>query len=97
MQKSIHLNTIFKRIFHPNIDLEGKVCLNILRDEWKPISTLKTVIFGLLFLFLSPNPADPLNKDAAEMMLKDMNQFATIVKSTMKGGSYKDVMFDKII
>lgn len=25
------------QLFHPNIDVEGKVCLNILRDEWKPV------------------------------------------------------------
>ena len=25
------------KLFHPNIDVEGKVCLNILRDEWKPV------------------------------------------------------------
>lgn len=30
-------------------------------------------------------------------MLKDEQQFATVVKSTMKGGSYKDVLFDKIL
>ncbi len=24
------------KVYHPNIDLEGNVCLNILREDWKP-------------------------------------------------------------
>ena len=50
------------QVYHPNIDLEGNVCLNILREEWKPILNVNAVIFGLQFLFLEPNPSDPLNK-----------------------------------
>lgn len=34
-------------IYHPNIDLEGKVCLNILREDWKPVLNLNAVIVGL--------------------------------------------------
>lgn len=36
-----------EKIFHPNIDLEGKVCLNILREDWKPVLNLNAVIVGL--------------------------------------------------
>ena len=34
------------RIYHPNIDTEGAVCLNILRDEWKPVLDINAVIYG---------------------------------------------------
>lgn len=36
-----------EKIYHPNIDLEGKVCLNILREDWKPVLNLNAVIIGL--------------------------------------------------
>lgn len=36
-----------QKIYHPNIDLEGNVCLNILREDWKPVVTLKFVLIGL--------------------------------------------------
>ena len=34
-------------IYHPNIDLQGNVCLNILREDWKPVLNLNAIIVGL--------------------------------------------------
>lgn len=51
------------RVFHPNIDMEGHVCLNILREDWKPVLTIQSVIMGLQFIMLEPNADDPLNKE----------------------------------
>lgn len=36
-----------QKIYHPNVDLEGNVCLNILREDWKPVLNLNAVIVGL--------------------------------------------------
>ena len=54
-------------VYHPNIDTEGNVCLNILRTDWSAVLGVTPVILGLLFLFIDPNPNDPLNKDAAKV------------------------------
>ncbi|KAH0626667.1 hypothetical protein JD844_001761 [Phrynosoma platyrhinos] len=40
-------------VYHPNIDLEGNVCLNILREDWKPVLTINSIIYGLQYLFLA--------------------------------------------
>ena len=50
---SIILKTV--PIYHPNINFEGKICLNVLRDGWQPVMTMTHVIYGLLLLFNSPN------------------------------------------
>ena len=50
------------QIYHPNVDVEGNVCLNILREDWKPVLNLTSVMVGLQYLFLEPNADDPLNK-----------------------------------
>eukprot|EP00755_Sulcionema_specki_P010039 Sspe_Gene.6651::Locus_2241_Transcript_1_10_Confidence_0.105_Length_606::g.6651::m.6651/K10579/UBE2M, UBC12; ubiquitin-conjugating enzyme E2 M len=73
------------KLFHPNIDEDGKVCLNILRAEWRPVLTLKAVIFGMELLFIEPNPDDPLNKQAAKVLRDDRNRFANIARSWMRG------------
>lgn len=43
---------LFVQVYHPNIDLEGNICLNILREDWKPVLSISSVVYGLQFLFL---------------------------------------------
>jgi len=39
------------QVYHPNINKEGKICLNVLRDDWKPFYTITTVLQSLQLLF----------------------------------------------
>jgi ubiquitin-conjugating enzyme E2 M len=75
--------------------MDGNVCLNILRDDWKPILTVNAVILGLIFLFIEPNPNDPLNKDAAELMRDDYSTFEDTVIRSLKGEYIDGVEFPK--
>lgn len=76
----VHCET---RIFHPNINLEGNVCLNILRQDWKPVLDINAVIYGLIYLFYEPNPDDPLNKEAAQLYRDDIKMFERHVQRTL--------------
>ncbi|KAG2149613.1 ubiquitin-conjugating enzyme/RWD-like protein [Suillus cothurnatus] len=84
-------------IYHPNVDLEGNVCLNILREDWKPVLNLNSVMVGLQYLFLEPNADDPLNKEAAEELRKNREQFLYNVKTSMRGGNIKGVTYNKVL
>ncbi|KAK9471531.1 ubiquitin-conjugating enzyme/RWD-like protein [Dipodascopsis tothii] len=86
-----------QKIYHPNIDLEGNVCLNILREDWKPVLNLNAVIVGLQFLFLEPNAGDPLNKDAAADLQKNRTQFKRNVRAAMAGGFVQSEKFDEVM
>jgi ubiquitin-conjugating enzyme E2 M len=86
-----------EKIYHPNIDLEGNVCLNILREDWKPVLNLNAVVVGLQFLFLEPNASDPLNKEAANDLMADRDRFRRNVRSSMGGGQVKGEAFDRVL
>ncbi|KAI8873163.1 ubiquitin-conjugating enzyme E2 N [Ramicandelaber brevisporus] len=54
------------RIYHPNIDKLGRICLDILKDKWSPALQVRTVLLSVQALLSSPNPDDPLANDVAQ-------------------------------
>ncbi|KAI3722773.1 hypothetical protein L2E82_33854 [Cichorium intybus] len=85
------------KVYHPNIDLEGNVCLNILREDWKPVLNINTIVYGLYHLFTEPNHEDPLNHEAADVLRDNPKVFASKVRTAMAGGRVGDTFFTKCI
>ena len=83
------------KVYHPNIDLEGNVCLNILREDWKPVLTINSVVYGIQYLFLQPNSEDPLNIDAANELKANRGLFEQNVQRTLHGGTVNGVYFER--
>jgi ubiquitin-conjugating enzyme E2 M len=84
-------------VYHPNINLQGNVCLNILREDWKPVLDINAVIYGLIYLFYEPNPDDPLNHEAADLYRRDKMQFERVVRRTLQGCVHDGERFDRLI
>lgn len=67
--------------FHPNIDPDGNICLDILKDKWTALYDVRTVLLSIQSLLNEPNLDSPLDPHAATLWIKQ--------------ASFKDIMLDK--
>ncbi|SBS86105.1 ubiquitin-conjugating enzyme E2 N, putative (UBC13) [Plasmodium malariae] len=68
------------KIYHPNIDKLGRICLDILKDKWSPALQIRTVLLSIQALLSSPEPDDPLDSKVAEHFKQDKNDAENVAR-----------------
>jgi ubiquitin-conjugating enzyme E2 A len=53
------------KLFHPNVYGDGKICLDILQNQWSPIYDISGILTSIQSLLSDPNPASPANAGQA--------------------------------
>jgi len=82
------------KIFHPNIDeLSGSVCLDVINQTWSPMFDMINIFEVFLPQLLRyPNPNDPLNGEAAALMMRHPKEYEVKVKEYVQRFATKDVV-----
>ncbi|TPX30665.1 hypothetical protein SmJEL517_g05807 [Synchytrium microbalum] len=88
-------------IYHPNVDGEGRICLDLLKGgppkgQWKPTLNINAVLTSIQILMQDPNPDDPLEIDIANEYKADRTLYHdNATKHTQKHAKGNSIQIDK--
>lgn len=83
--------TFLTKIYHPNINENGAICLDILSSQWTPVLSLTKMIMSISALLCTPNPNDPLRGDIGRLYKEDKKTFNKNAVDCTKRYAIRDV------
>lgn len=64
--------------YHPNVDSDGNICLDILKEKWSALYDVRTILLSVQSLLGEPNNDSPLNAHAASLW-EDQKAYKTLL------------------
>jgi ubiquitin-protein ligase len=83
------------KMFHPNIYMDGRICLDILQSRWSPTYDVSALLTSIQSLLGDPNPNSPANQVAATLVRENKREYEKRVKNVVEASWDNDVVMDK--
>ena len=67
-------------IFHPNVYKDGRICLDILDNNWSPVYDVQSILISIQQLLDDPNIKSPANNEASQLLQNNYKEYLRRVK-----------------
>ncbi|OII76551.1 ubiquitin-conjugating enzyme family protein [Cryptosporidium andersoni] len=72
------------KVFHPNVYINGNICLDILQQQWSPVFDICAILTCIQSLLNDPNPNSPANAEAAQMYTENRLEYYEKVQQCVR-------------
>lgn len=70
--------------FYMQVYSDGKICLDILQNQWSPIYDISAILTSIQSLLSDPNPASPANAEASQLYDRDRREYNKRVREIVE-------------
>ena len=65
------------KLYHPNVDMStGAICVNTLKKDWTPDTSISHVLAVIRCLLIVPFPESSLNDEAGKLFMESYDEYA---------------------